>query len=340
MFSIPTLTPIPPAIIPPNLFGLLNDDTFVEGAGFQVFDGGLGNDVMKAGTGASHFDGGVGNDTVDYSNITTGVTVDLGNGFADDGGFGDTFVSVENAMGSSFDDVLIGSSVDNYLFGGDGNDQLSGLDGDDLLIGGAGDDTLEGGVGDDTLDGGAGFDTASYASSNGGVEVSLAAGRGIGGHASDDKLLDIEGLIGSQFRDNLSGDNGDNAINGGAGDDFIFGLGGDDYLVGGSGADTFAFSNSGPRNNPTESHGFDIIADFQVGLDVINLAATNVQDYNDLTNGGNRAMYNGSIVFDDGSTATGVIINTINGDDGDGIFVQGVTVADLQPNSFDFDFIF
>ena len=57
--------------------------------------------------------------------------------------------SIENLIGSSFDDTLTGDGMANTLNGGAG---------DDTLIGGAGDDTLTGGAGQDTLTGGAGDD--------------------------------------------------------------------------------------------------------------------------------------------------------------------------------------
>lgn len=76
-------------------------------------------------------------------------------------------MSIENVIGTNFNDVLTGNSGDNRLFGlnghdtlngGSGNDQLSGWSGNDLLIGGAGNDTLTGGDGIDTLTGGDGND--------------------------------------------------------------------------------------------------------------------------------------------------------------------------------------
>ena len=84
------------------------------------------------------------------------MTVSLANG----SGFGgdaqdDELISIENLVGSAFDDNLIGNNLLNTLNGG------------------AGDDTIEGGAGADTLIGGIGSDTASYATSAAGYAAGL-----------------------------------------------------------------------------------------------------------------------------------------------------------------------
>ena len=80
----------------------------------------------------------------------------------------DTLISIENATGSEYKDIIHGSGVDNtlegrngndYLFGWDGFDTLYGGGGRDIMAGGEGDDTLIGGEGDDHVVGGAGTDT-------------------------------------------------------------------------------------------------------------------------------------------------------------------------------------
>ncbi|WP_338845726.1 M10 family metallopeptidase C-terminal domain-containing protein [Massilia sp. W12] len=60
---------------------------------------------------------------------------------------------IENALGSSFADILEGNQAANLLQGGDGSDTISGLGGIDQLVGG---------VGNDDLDGGDGVDIALY----------------------------------------------------------------------------------------------------------------------------------------------------------------------------------
>src|SRR5438552_743330 len=73
---------------------------------------------------------------------------------ADDGT--DTLTTIENVVGSPFNDVIVGNAASNTL---------TGL---------GGDDTLRGDLGNDVLDGGAGIDTAAFNAINRGVDANLA----------------------------------------------------------------------------------------------------------------------------------------------------------------------
>jgi Ca2+-binding RTX toxin-like protein len=105
------------------------------------------------------------------------------------------------------------------------------------LLGYGANNTLIGGKGADEIHGGWGVDTASYESSDAGVSVSLQSGRGRGGDAEGDHLVDVENLTGSAFDDKLIGDDFQNVLNGGDGSDTLIGNGGDDSFEGGAGAD-------------------------------------------------------------------------------------------------------
>ncbi|GKY89225.1 hypothetical protein STA1M1_30940 [Sinisalibacter aestuarii] len=171
----------------------------------------------------------------------------------------------ETLLGSSADnhitgeggnDRLFGKGGANWLEGGIGNDRLFGGGANDILSGGDNNDFLRGGGGADFIDGGNGIDRASWNASSEGVTVNLALGTGAGGSASGDLITNVEEMEGSDFADNLTGDDGDNwiagrggadTLAGGLGNDVIFGnagsdnlLGGDndDLLIGGAGADT------------------------------------------------------------------------------------------------------
>ena len=129
---------------------------------------------------------------------------------ASDGGGWGTMArlwSIENAVGTKFDDILIGNALDNKLEGGAGND------------------TLRGGGQGDHLDGGSGGDTADYSTSDEAVSVSLAVGA-----ASDgDLLFNIENVTGSAHDDTLTGDRRNNVLKGGPGDDTLDGGPGTDF---------------------------------------------------------------------------------------------------------------
>jgi len=87
------------------------------------------------------------------------------------------------------------------ITGTTGNDNLIGTSLSDTISGLAGNDNLNGLASADTLDGGTGTDTASYASSNTGVTVNLATNVNTGGHADGDTLVEIENIVGSNFRE-------------------------------------------------------------------------------------------------------------------------------------------
>ena len=91
-----------------------------------------GDDILIAVTAPDAFNGVLGSDTVSYINATSGVTANLTNpavnkGFAQ----GDTYISIENLTGSSFNDTLTGDANANVLTGGAGVDKLVGGTGND-----------------------------------------------------------------------------------------------------------------------------------------------------------------------------------------------------------------
>lgn len=137
---------------------------------------------------------------------------------------------------------LVGTDGVDALAGRDGNDTLSGGRGDDQLTGGAGDDRLSGGSGKNLLDGGTGFDTVSYADSVSGVKIKL----GNSGWQSPatgiiDRLISVEGVIGSAYADRFAGTDDSQSFAGGGGDDVIFASGGADSVDGGAGTDLLSF---------------------------------------------------------------------------------------------------
>lgn len=230
-----------------RLYGADGDDSLYGGSGRDTLYGGDDADWLAGGTAADTLYGGAGQDTADYGDSTSGVTVNLASGTGDGGtAEDDRLFDIEAVIGSSYADNLTGTTADNSLvggagndrtYGGDGNDALYGGTGRDTLYGGAGNDTLVGGTSGDTLYGGSGIDTADYGDSTSGVSVNLGSGTGDRGTADDDRLFEIEGVIGSALADTLTGSSGANSLFGGAGNDTLNGGDGDDLLSGGAGAD-------------------------------------------------------------------------------------------------------
>lgn len=205
----------------------------------NIVNAGDGNDTIHGAAGADSIDGGDGTrDRVVYDLSNDAVSVSLAdhkgeNGFAR----GDTYINVEDVIGSDYNDTLIGDDGDNLLSGGKGND---------LIAGGKGSNTLVGGVGADTLDGTAGtFDLVDYSASKTGVTVDLNLGTGSGGDAEGDVLNNIEAVIGSQFADLLIAGLSNSSIFGGDGNDTI-GVGDTENSVldGGSGSNTLDYDQA------------------------------------------------------------------------------------------------
>jgi Ca2+-binding RTX toxin-like protein/LysM repeat protein len=245
-----------------RLYGGADSDVLVGGAGADLMDGGAGDDLVEGGAGADVLDGGEGLDTL---RTNTAGSINLATGVASGGDLtGDVFVNFENIDGSGYADVLTGDSKNNFingeggddiLSGGAGNDFLWGAWGNNQLYGEDGDDLLMGYDGVDLMDGGNGYDTVSYnhpylaAGVNGqGVTVDLMQGKGLGGIAAGDTLLNIEAVVGTVLQDQITGNDAANTLDGQGGADGLYGLGGNDrllaraqgeHLFGGAGSDTF-----------------------------------------------------------------------------------------------------
>lgn len=208
-----------------------------------TLNGGEGDDFLQGTLGNDKLRGGNGNDTASFvtafSNTATGVTVDLNTqGIAQNTGAAgsDNLSSIENLIGSQYNDTLTG----------DGNSNV-----------------IEGGLGNDFLLGEGGNDTVSYAGATAGVTVSLDLQGGtqntIG--AGSDTLTGFENLTGSAFNDSLTGDSQTNLLSGGAGDDTLnpgtIAVGLVDLLDGGTGSDTASFLGLGSGVTAFLSDGSD-----------------------------------------------------------------------------------
>lgn len=171
------------------LVGLAGNDTLEGKAGNDVLKGGKGNDKLYGGKGADTLLGGVGNDrldpgadldadiinggagidTVDYSKATSRVLAYLESQESGWGAAGDSYIAVENVIGSAFDDALQ-SADGGSAFGGAGNDILygggtyEGTDEGGLLRGDAGNDVLDMRYGNTSawIQNGQGADTIRY----------------------------------------------------------------------------------------------------------------------------------------------------------------------------------
>ncbi|MDL9996992.1 peroxidase family protein [Variovorax sp. J22P240] len=201
----------------------------------NVLTGNAGNNVLT---------GGGGSDTASYATATAGVTVSLAiAGAQATGGAGtDTLATIENLLGSAFNDTLTGSGT-------------AGTGIVNLLSGGAGNDTLGVTIDNvrDTLDGGAGTDTANYTAYAAALTVNLGGAApivvtGSGNNAANsDVLVGIENFTGGGGGDTITGSTANNVLNGGGGNDTInYAIGGGaDTIDGGAGTDTLNITGVG-----------------------------------------------------------------------------------------------
>ena len=208
------------------------------------------NDRIVATTGNDTYDGGLGSDTVDYSAVTTAVSVDLSSGRAFGPGT-QSLTSIENIVGTSQGDVITGNSSDNVIDAGSGNDRVNGGGGNDTFIGGLGDDRYDGGTGTDVLD---------YSSATRAIAVDDGDVTGMG----SDRYSNVEKIVGSKFADSFQGGKNVDAFDGGAGNDWFRGYEGSDIFSGGAGSDTFVWDEKDVVSGK-KSQGVDTITDFGAG---------------------------------------------------------------------------
>jgi len=270
-----------------NLTGSAYGDTLTGNDSVNVIDSGAGNNTITAGgsndtiiegSGNDIIDGGSGSDTISYVDATVGVTVDLHAGTATGDG-ADTLTSIENAIGSVYNDTFISNTADNAFTGnggidtvsyalsssavtvnlstgtgsGYGNDTLSGIENvigsshNDIITGDGNNNVIRGGGGTDSLDGGAGTDTADYSAAAFGINVNLSSSTATNdGDSGTDTLSNFENVTGSSHNDTITGSSGTNVIQGGAGID---------ALDGGSGSDTVDYSAAAGGINVNLSSG-------------------------------------------------------------------------------------
>jgi Ca2+-binding RTX toxin-like protein len=211
-----------------TLYGGAGDDTLIGGAGADTLYGGDGNDSLQGGTENDTLDGGgkncvsavptsgpvvpfvsalctgtvatlvaAGNNTVDYSERSAGVLVDLSATTPTrigEVGELDVITNIQNIRGGAGVDTLTGDANANNIWGGGSGDIISGGDGNDSLYGEAGDDTIDGGNGDDHIFGGAGANIITGGDGNDFIDNTAATGGSVScGTGDADELMSGSG---------------------------------------------------------------------------------------------------------------------------------------------------
>jgi Ca2+-binding RTX toxin-like protein len=185
------------------------NDIIKGGRGNDLLFGGANNDRLNGGDGNDQLDGGTGTDWADFDGGAA-VNVDLVAGTAFGQG-NDTLFSIENVLGSSFNDIIKGNGFNNRLEGADGND------------------TFIASLGNDIIRGDAGIDLISFAQLGLAAVVNLSTSSYTAGTATG-TLNSVENVTGSDLNDTITGNAADNVIDGGKGSDVLNGGDGIDTL--------------------------------------------------------------------------------------------------------------
>ena len=225
-----------------TLVGGSGNDSLTGGPGSDSLSGGLDNDTYLFGTAtASEADQvnestNQGTDTLDFSGITTEITVNLGTSLTQGIHNNRTLKlnsasTFENLTGGSANDILLGNALSNQLTGGNGHNVLVGVDGADTLVGGTGRDIVIGGRGLDILNGGSNDDILiAGRTSNDTNIINLSALRTewISGNSYATRIANLRAGVGSPLvslraKTNVVNDAGEvDVLTGGTGSDWYF----------------------------------------------------------------------------------------------------------------------
>ncbi|MGP7950157.1 nidogen-like domain-containing protein [Pseudomonas monachiensis] len=212
-----------------NMQGTAGNDSLYGSSGNDVINGFAGNDVLYGAAGSDRLLGGLGDDTYIVDALDT--LVELANQGTD-------VVQAEISY-------TLGDNLENLIL--TGSSSINGT-------GNALNNTFVGNTSNNVFNGAAGTDFVSYAYSNYGVSVDLSNTNSQYTSQGYDTFVSIEGIIGTDDSDTLTGNalaniligGADNdTLNGGAGNDTLDGGSGADQMTGGDGSDVYYVDNVG-----------------------------------------------------------------------------------------------
>ncbi|BDI20490.1 hypothetical protein ANSO36C_62920 (plasmid) [Nostoc cf. commune SO-36] len=298
-----------------NIVGSNGNDTLSTGyGGKDTMDGGKGDDLLSVDYDTYYVTGGIAttfNATTNIGSITAGTN-------------SVTYKNIErlNISGTQYDDFIVGNG---------GNDTLS--------TGGSGNDTIDGGKGDDVLSG-------NYRFASGGITTTFNATTNIGSITAGTnsvtyKNIERLNISGSQYDDNIVGNDGNDTLSGNN-DDSNGGSSGNDTIDGGKGEDLYSVNFNGANGGITTTFNATTnIGSMTAGTNSVsykNIERLNISgtEYNDniVGSNGNDTLFGGYSNYDNdtiiggaGNDSLSAAVysgnNLLSGDDGNDILRGG-----------------
>ncbi|KZK77081.1 Bifunctional hemolysin/adenylate cyclase precursor [Pseudovibrio sp. Ad46] len=242
-----------------NSIGNALDNVLTGNDSDNQINGAAGDDILSGEGGIDILIGGEGNDTYYIHHQGDIVTEEL------DAGSDIVFSSVSFELSGNIESLTLIGNVSINATGNALNNTIIGNNNDNIIDGASGTDTMSGGIGDDTyyVDD---LNDLVVEEVDEGTDIIFAVTSY--GLAENVENLTLTGTtnsyaVGNSLNNTIVGNDGDNFIEGGAGTD---------VLTGGAGSDSFNFR---------EGMGNDIITDFEVGIDKINIPNGPPPDYPD-----------------------------------------------------------
>lgn len=318
--------------------GSIEHFTILTGVGADTITTGAGNDIIVTGRGASTVTAGQG------ANIIVG------------GANADTITALDGG------NIIRAGTGANTVTSGGGDDLIYAGTGADTIVAGGGEDSIFLRGGADSVNAGAGLDylIINYQAMTSNVSGGITGGSFATGYvgliadlvgssitfqgnerfristgSGDDTLTTGNGadvLRGRQGDDLFQSGGGQDNLFGGAGNDQLMGGRGTDVVTGGAGADLFVFASVAQASTGL---GRDLIRDFQVGLDRIDLsgidAATTLignQDF-DFIGSAQFSSVAGELRY-----ARGLALGDVDGDGRADIAIEIGQLSGLTQNDF------
>ncbi|BAN50082.1 S-layer family protein [Metapseudomonas resinovorans] len=269
-----------------NMVGTAGNDSLYGSTGNDIIRGLAGNDLLYGSGGTDSLYGGTGDDT--YVIDAQDALYELANEGVD-------------TVQAGFDYTLL-NNFENLVLAGTGN--INGT-------GNAGNNTLFSNLGNNVFNGAGGFDYVSYEFSTSSVTVDLSQTASQFTSHGSDTFISIEGVIGTDRGDTLTGNalantliggEGLDQLNGGAGNDVLNGGGGNDTMIGGDGSDTYYVDSVddvvSETNAVLASGGSDTVysylASYTLGTNLENLRLLSSGAANGIGNALNNVIYAGA----------------------------------------------